>query len=59
MEAGRDFNWTVLDAIYGVQAAWNSYPVIIKNCFNHCGFMPTAPACEMMITLMMTSPLSS
>ena len=23
MEAGRDFNWTVIDAIYGVEAAWN------------------------------------
>ena len=40
MEVGRDCNWTVLDAIYGVRDAWNKVtPATIKNCFNHCGFV--------------------
>ena len=43
MEAGRDR--TVLDAIYGVEAAWNKVtPATIKNCFNYCGFVVTASA---------------
>ena len=39
MEQGKDFTWTVLDAIYGIKAAWDKVtPATIKHCFRHCGF---------------------
>ena len=61
MEAGRELNWTVIDAIYGVQTAWSKVtPATINSCFIHCGFMaPTSAfALWMMMTLMKTSLLS-
>ena len=40
MEAGRDFNKTVLDAVCGVEAAWSKVtPATIKNCYSHFGFV--------------------
>ena len=47
METGKDFNWTVLDAIYGVEATWNKITsATIKNYFNYCNFVATSPAPE-------------
>ncbi len=48
MERGQKPNWNVLDAIYGIQAAWNKVtPATITNCFRHCGFeSPQVPTIE-------------
>ncbi len=45
MEKKEDVNWTLLDAIHGIQAAWSKVSAkTIKNCFGHCGFVEPGPA---------------
>lgn len=45
MEAGKDFSWNVLDAIYGIQIAWRKVTApCIANCFRHCHFTIPDPA---------------
>ena len=44
MEKKEDVSWTVLDAIYGIKAAWKKVtPATIAHCFRHCGFQAPAP----------------
>ena len=44
MDAGQDFSWNVLDAIYGIVKAWQQIPAsTIAKCFGHCGFLPPQP----------------
>ena len=44
MKAKREVTWTVLDAVYGIKAAWDQVtPSCIANGFAHCGFkVPSA-----------------
>ncbi len=45
MEKKEDVNWTLLDAIHGIQAAWSKVSAkTIRNCFGHCGFVEPDPA---------------
>ena len=45
MKAKKEVSWTVLDAVYGIKAAWDQVTKsCIANCFAHCGFKVASPA---------------